>query len=124
LRKLEEEKKLAATHDASKTAHLSKLGSKFIVKKDGRVMGDGNRGETDGDSLSPLLSSPLSSFLRSLASSPLPKITQLEVNLLKDPTSLPSLQPDNQLTSTSRSLFNQPTNPNSLSWLDLSYPPS
>lgn len=28
-------------HDANKTAHLSKLGSNFIVKKDGRVMGDG-----------------------------------------------------------------------------------
>mmetsp|Transcript_12617 Transcript_12617/g.19050 ORF Transcript_12617/g.19050 Transcript_12617/m.19050 type:complete len:335 (-) Transcript_12617:281-1285(-) len=49
LRKLEEEKREAERHDANKTAHLSKLGSNFIIRKDGRVKTDGGgRGNRRG----------------------------------------------------------------------------
>ena len=44
LKRIEDEKKEAERHDANKTAHLSKLGSNFLNRKDGQVKATAGRG--------------------------------------------------------------------------------
>lgn len=48
LKRIEDERLEAERHDANKTAHLSKLGSNFLNRKDGKVKTDGGRGAGRG----------------------------------------------------------------------------